>query len=67
MESGSYQINECSGQNNSRFKGSKISGPGINIDSKETWDGGPVVIVRQSNPNTLSINDSVDDGNLRLE
>jgi len=67
LENWYYQINECSSANNSRFKGTKLSGPAINIDSSETIDGGPVVVVKQTNPNSLFISDGGADGNLRVE
>ena len=63
-----YQINECSVQNNSRFEGSKLSGAGINVDSNETPDGGPVVVVTEVNPNQSNNSDHGDNGgNIRLK
>lgn len=62
-----YQINECSSQNNSRFVGSKLVGPGVNIDSPNTVDGGPVVVIQTTNPNNISFGLGGAEGNLRLE
>ncbi len=67
LENWYYQIDECSSQNNSRFAGSKLSGPGINIDSPNTVDGGPVVVVQVTSPNNLILGDRGAEGNLRLE
>jgi hypothetical protein len=41
------------GVKNQRYDGSKLSGPGINIDSTSTIDGGPVVKVTKVNPNQI--------------
>jgi hypothetical protein len=38
-----------------RFRGSKISGAGINIDSTETVYGGPVVSVKIVNENEIIV------------
>lgn len=62
-----YQINECSTQNNSRFRGSKLEGPGFNIDSNDTIDKGPVIEIRESNPNQLFVFDNPQKGNLKVE
>lgn len=62
-----YQYNECSVVNRIRFAGSKLEGPGINIDSPNTIDGGPVVEIKQTNPNSIFINGGNPDGNLRIE
>jgi len=62
-----YQYNECSVVNRIRFAGSKLEGPGINIDSPNTIDGGPVVEIKQTNPNSIFINSGNTDGNLRIE
>lgn len=67
LECGEYQINECSSQNNSRFNGSKLEGPGINIDSPYTVDGGPVIVIREANPNQLFVFDNPQKGNLKVE
>lgn len=67
LESHYYQIDECSAQNRSRFIGSKLTGPGINIDSPNTIDGGPVIEVREVNPNILLNNNRDQNGNLRIE
>lgn len=62
-----YQYDECSVVNRIRFAGSKLEGPGINIDSPNTVDGGPVVEIKQTNPNSIFINAGNSDGNLRIE
>jgi hypothetical protein len=41
------------GYRNARFNGSKLSGPGINIDTPNTVDGGPVVKVTKVNGNQI--------------
>jgi hypothetical protein len=41
------------GQLNLYYNGSKLIGAGINVDSADTVDGGPVVKVTQVNPNRL--------------
>ena len=62
-----YQAIEESAHSNSRFRGTKITGAGINIDSPDTVDGGPVVTVIESNPNNLFIKGNGDSGNLLVE
>ena len=49
------------------YGGSKISGPGINISSTETVDGGPVVEVIEANPNQIILNQPGASGNLVVE
>ena len=41
------------GWSNLKFDGSKLTGPGINIDTPNTIDGGPVVKITTVNPNQL--------------
>jgi hypothetical protein len=41
------------GHENSKWNGSKLTGPGININSANTVDGGPVVKTTKVNPNTI--------------
>ena len=41
------------GYNNARFEGSKLIGADINVKSRQTVDGGPVVKVTQVNPNQI--------------
>lgn len=67
LDETSYQIDECSVRNNSRFRGSKLEGAQINKDSPQTIDGGPVVRIIESNPNNLFIKGDGDDGNLLVE
>lgn len=62
-----YQYEECSDSNRSRFLGSKLSGAGINIDSPNTIDGGPVVTIKESNPNSVFMDRRNSEGNLKLE
>jgi len=62
-----YQYEECSNINKSRFEGSKLSGRGINIDSESTIDGGPVIIIKESNPNALFTSRNGGEGNIKLE
>jgi len=51
----SYHIgdNASIGIQNHRYRGSRLTAPGINIDSPNTIDGGPVVRVTQVNPNRI--------------
>jgi hypothetical protein len=58
MECAGYQNNECFDSNNHRFRGSKLYGANININSSETIDGGPVVSVWEVNPNQLLVGES---------
>lgn len=44
---------QVAGWENARFNGSKLTGPGINIDSPSTIDGGPVVKVKRVSPNQI--------------
>ena len=41
------------GYKNGRYEGSKLTGFDININSRQTVDGGPVVKVTQVNPNQI--------------
>ena len=41
------------GYTNLKWAGSKLTGPGINIDTPNTIDGGPVVKITQVNPNQI--------------
>jgi len=67
LEPVSYQIDDDSSRNNSRYIGSKLIGADINVDSAGTSDGGPVVVVIESNPNNIFIKEGGDDGNLLVE
>jgi len=62
-----YQINECSSQNNSRYRGSKLVGAAVNVDSSNTVDGGPVVVIKQTNPNQIKRGFGDSEGNLIVE
>ena len=59
------QIEEKEARNISRYIGAKLKGAGINIDSIKTIDGGPVVEIRKTNPNSIYIKDNDDTGNLK--
>jgi hypothetical protein len=55
-----YEINYAdvnnfhgTGHENSKFNGSKLTGPAINVDTPNTVDGGPVVKVTKVNPNQI--------------
>jgi hypothetical protein len=50
-----YQFSEDSSAMSSRFKGSKLVGAGINIDSTATVTGGPVVTVTIVNENDIIV------------
>ena len=65
----SYQYSEeCNVvENRWRFGGTKLSGPGININSDNTVDKGPVITVWEVNPNSLRIEDSPLGGRLIVE
>ena len=47
------QTPQVTGWKNARYEGSKLSGPGINMDTPNTIDGGPVVKVTKVNPNQI--------------
>lgn len=66
LECTSYMnLEGCSAENKSRFQGSKLEGPGININAPGvTVDGGPVVTIWESNPSQLKIGESPLGGNL---
>lgn len=55
LEYSNYQYVEDSNTMRVRFRGSKISGAGINIDSTETIFGGPVVSVKIVNENEIIV------------
>jgi len=61
-----YQNDEHLDRNTHRFRGSKLVGPGINIDSPNTYNGRPVIEIRTVNPNSLKMGDGGKEGNLRL-
>jgi len=67
LECTSYQYIECSAENRWRFEGSKLIGADFNIASDNTIDGGPVVTIWESNPNTLKASDSPFGGNLTVD
>jgi hypothetical protein len=41
------------GYDNLKWNGSKLTGPGVNIDTPNTVDGGPVVKITKVNPNQI--------------
>lgn len=55
LESSNYQYLEDSSVMTVRFKGSKLEGPGINVDSTNTVTGGPVVTVSIVNENDIIV------------
>lgn len=61
-----YQIQECENRNNSRFNGSKISGPDWNVISEEMPDKSPVVEINIVNPNKLNFSGDIE-GDLIVE
>ena len=67
LKPSSYQYDECSNSMKSRFIGAKLSGKDINIDSPDTIDGGPVVVVKESNPNSLIPFNTGVEGSLKIE
>jgi hypothetical protein len=69
LECTSYQYSEECGavENRSRFAGTKLEGPGINIDSPYTIDKGPVISVWEVNPNSLIVGESPNGGRLIVE
>jgi len=67
LECAGYQIHECSTQNNVRFNGSRLEGPGINVDSPNTVDGGPVVTIKISNDVSLLFTNDESSGNLKIK
>jgi hypothetical protein len=48
-----FNASGFTGYVNARYNGCKLTGPGINIDTKNTIDGGPVVKVTKVNPNQI--------------
>lgn len=67
LECTSYQINECSSENNKRYRGSKLEGTDFNINSPNTIDGGPVITITEVNPNQLKVFENPAKGNLKVE
>lgn len=55
LRSANYQFYEDTSTGNMRFKGSKLEGADINVDSPRTITGGPVVTVKIVNDNTTII------------
>lgn len=62
-----YQFDECSSTMKSRYNGSKLTGKGINIDSDQTVDGGPVIQIKESNPNSTTLFNSGVEGSLKID
>jgi len=59
LECTGYQYKEgCAVENRWRFGGTRLEGAGININSENTIDGGPVISVWEVNQNTLVVEDS---------
>lgn len=65
----SYQYSEAceDTENNKRFGGTQLVGLGINIDSPDTIDKGPVISVFISNQPSIYYDDDPNSGNLRVE
>jgi len=55
LEDWGYQYEEDAPENNHRFLGSKMSAPDFNQNSPDTVDGGPIVEIYESNPNSLNV------------
>lgn len=69
LECTDYQyLESCASENAKRFGGSTLVGLGININSNETVDGGPVISVFVSNAQTVYYkDDDPNNGNLKVE
>ena len=59
LECWGYQLNECAVENRSIFSGTKITSAGFNIDSPDTIDGGPVIIITENSYNSLLISNDL--------
>ncbi len=63
-----YQhLESCATENYKRFYGTRLEGAGINIDSPNTIDGGPVVSIFVSNQSSLYYTDDPLGGNLKVQ
>ena len=67
----SYKTAETSdfipaGIENQRYSGTKMTSPAFNINSTQTYDGGPVVEWRTANPNQLIYQNNGEQGSFRL-
>lgn len=59
LECTGYQYKEsCAVENRARFGGTRLEGAGININSPNTVDGGPVISVWEVTQNVLTVEDS---------
>jgi hypothetical protein len=54
------------GIDNQRYSGTKIKSPAFNVNSTQTYDGGPVVEWRSANPNQLIYQKPGEQGSFRL-
>jgi hypothetical protein len=54
------------GIDNQRYSGTKIKSPAFNVNSTQTYDGGPVVEWRTANPNQLIYQKTSEQGSFRL-
>jgi hypothetical protein len=54
------------GIDNQRYSGTKMTSPGFNINSTQTYDGGPVVEWRTANPNQLIYQNNGEQGSFVL-
>jgi hypothetical protein len=67
----SYKIAETSdfvpiGIDNQRYSGTKMTSPAFNVNSTQTYDGGPVAEWRSANPNQLIYQPVGEQGSFRL-
>ena len=67
LEDVDYQFDEFNSENYKRFVGTRLTGLGININSPNTIDGGPVVTIKISNENSIVYKDEPFMGNLKIE
>lgn len=63
----SYQHDECSNSMRSRFIGSKLTARAVNVDSPDTVDGGPVITIKESSPNSLMTFQGGVEGSMKIE
>ena len=54
------------GIENQRYSGTKMTSPAFNVNSTQTYDGGPVAEWRSANPNQLIYQNLGEQGSFRL-
>jgi hypothetical protein len=54
------------GIDNQRYSGTKMTSPAFNVNSTQTYDGGPVAEWRSANPNQLIYQNNGEQGSFRL-